>query len=239
MHDAHRRHARHYRVIEVAVEFFQSLLHAPAAYIELHGYFGLVFVARQRDGWLALSCSLVPVLGCRLAFADALNIVYAHTEAHCSHLHLGFAAVRGQAKYIGILTKAQNAHRVPDLQRPGQLFRPGFRFFGLAARRWWGRDGRYLVFKAAHRFTRLAQTFASEVDAAYINFDLCQRALHLFEFALRLRASIIQYLDTLLFEFKAILLELLALILCLGVFHAQVEAFILQRFAFRLQPFEQ
>src|SRR6266699_3199945 len=210
MHDTHGRYAGHDGIVQVAVQLFERLFHAPSAYIKLHGNFGLILVARQHDGWLAFC------LGCGLrclALTDALNVIYAHAEAHRTHLYFSFAAVRRKSEQFRILAEAEDAHRITDLQWPVEFLLLLLGFFAWTARR---RDGGRFFLEAAHSFTCLAQTLAREVDAARVAFYLCQRFLHLFE-----------YTNALFFEFEAILFEFFALMLRLGAFHTEVEALIL------------
>src|SRR5690348_14928189 len=157
MHDAHRGHARHDGVVQVAIEFFQRLLHAPAAYIQLRRHLRLIFVAWQCDSWLALHLPLLSRLRCRLPFADALDVINTGAETHRSHLYLGFAAISREAEQFGILPQTEDAYSIPYLQWPVQLLRWDFGFRRLAA---WGRSGRYSLLQTAHGFARRAQPLA-------------------------------------------------------------------------------
>ena len=139
-------------------------------------------------------------------------------------MYFSFAAVRRKSEQFRVLAEAEDAHRIADLQWPVEFLLLRLGFFAWTARR---RDGGRFFLEAAHPFTCLAQTLAREVDAARVDFDLCQRFLHLFEFALGLCPRLVEYTNALFFEFEAILFEFFALMLRLCAFHTEVEALIL------------
>src|SRR5207245_278930 len=135
MHNAYGRHTQHYRVIQVSIQFLQSLLNTPAAHIKLCCDLWQILVTRNSHCWLSL-CSL---LHCCLAFAQSLYVIHTYTETQRTHLHLCLAAICGESYQLGILSKAKHTYSIADLQRPFLGTRKGcpyifrFGFFNRAS----------------------------------------------------------------------------------------------------------
>src|SRR5205085_10886283 len=136
-----------------------------------------------------------------------------HTEPQWRHLNLLLASISSKANPLCILAKTPHPYLIAHLQWPLEFLQLRLRILTRVARL---RNRRNLLFKAAYLLARLTQPLARHIPATDIHSHLCQRSLHLFQFAASLRPCLIQNLHTLLFKLLPLLLKLLALILRLG-----------------------
>src|SRR5690349_21822265 len=106
VNNANGGHSGDNGIVQVRLQFFQSILDTPAAHIELIRDARTVVEARQDD------------VGTRgidrrsFALAEALDIVGVDTQAHRAHLHLDLAMVRRNAEDLGGLAEAEDANSI-------------------------------------------------------------------------------------------------------------------------------